>query len=108
MIGVTNVALPRMYRDNGTPRFVELTIPVASAPTVVRRTPHRPIAPLTAKSAITHSAVTTEMRPVWLRTSEMCRDAIVENIRLGSPTMKVRLDSTFVPCGPRAFVLAKM
>jgi hypothetical protein len=57
---------------------------------------------------MTQSAVTTEIRPVWLRMSEMCREAIVENIRLGSPTMNVRADSTFVPWGPSAFVLARM
>jgi hypothetical protein len=42
MMGVTNVALPRMYSDSGTPRFVALTMPVDSAPMVVLLTPHLP------------------------------------------------------------------
>ena len=96
-----------MYSESGTPRFVEFTIPVARAPMVVRRTPQRPIAPMTANRIMTAAAVTTEIRPVGLRTSEMWREAIMENIRLGNPTRNVNVDSTFVPCGPKAFVLPR-
>ncbi len=64
--------------------------------------------PATVNTSMTATAVTTEIKPVALRTSEMWREAIAENIKQGSPTMKVSVERTLLPSGPRALVLPRM